>query len=322
MAGRSAPWVYIDVDTGIDDALALSLLVLADSEIAGVGTVSGNVSAKTAAENTRNLLALLGAGHVPVAEGAAHPLVSSYTGPLNHVHGENGIGNVHLPTATRPIASIDAADLLIALAHERPDTLDVIAVGPLTNLALALHRDPTITSLVRSVTVMGGAVAVPGNVSETAEANFYADPEAADIVLRAAWEVTVVPLDVTLQHTFDDADQDGLLTAGNPGVEAVAQMLTHYLDFHELRYGERRCAFHDALAAAIAIGVVSPALSAPSNLSVDISTRVTRGSVLVSQGRSLRHRVVHAVEGDPPRGNILSVLGVRSWSATAEAGAP
>ncbi len=309
MVDRTSPWVYVDVDTGIDDALALSLLTLAGTSIAGVGTVSGNVAADTACENTRDVLALLGAGHIPVAIGAMGPLARAYAGPLTHVHGENGVGNVQLPSAAAGIVSTDAADLLISLAAERPGELDVIALGPLTNLAIALQREPQLASKTRSVTVMGGAVAVTGNVSAAAEANFFADPEAAVVVLGAEWDVTVVPLDVTLQHTLDDEDQSAMGAVDNEGVAAVAQMLSHYLDFHELRYGERRCAFHDALAAAIAIGRVSASPSPLTRLTVDTSAGRTRGSVVERVDGLHRHRVVRAIEGDPRR-TLLSILGV------------
>ena len=249
---------YLDCDTGIDDALAVALLLAAPGvDLAGVGTVSGNTGADQAARNTLDLLGLAGRDDVPVAVGARHPLGESFAGGSPGVHGDNGIGGVSLPTARRGPIDRDGADLLLDLARTHPGELRVIATGPLTNLAVALQREPALPGLVHDLTVMGGAVRVPGNRGP-AEANFADDPRAVTAVLDAGWPVTLVPLDVTRQHTFGPADQTALRGAGTSLTVALADMLTAYLDFYEGSSGVRRVPLHDPLAAGIAVGLLQP----------------------------------------------------------------
>ena len=250
---------YLDCDTGVDDALALALLLATPgADLAGVGTVSGNTAAGQAARNTLDLLALAGRDDIPVAVGAHHPLDGSFAGGATQVHGGNGVGGVALPTAAREPIARTAAELLVDLARAHPGRLRIIATGPLTNLALALRLEPALAGLVRDVTAMGGAVRVPGNITGRAEANIANDPGAASAVFAAAWPVTLVPLDVTMRHRFDSADQQAL-RAGTPLAAALADMLTGYFDFYESGLGERRVPLHDPLAAGIATGELEPA---------------------------------------------------------------
>jgi purine nucleosidase len=251
---------YLDCDTGIDDALALALLLATpDVDLAGIGTVSGNTAAGQAARNTLDLLALAGRDDIPVAVGSHHPLAGNFGGGAASVHGDNGIGGVELATAAREPIGRSAAELLVELARAHAGELHVVATGPLTNLALALRLEPRLPGLLRDLTVMGGAVRVPGNITEHAEANIANDPDAAAVVLAEAWPVTLVPLDVTLQHRFDQADQQALRAAGTPFTTALAEMLTAYFDFYEGASGERRVPLHDPLAAGIATGQLEPA---------------------------------------------------------------
>jgi purine nucleosidase len=253
---------YLDCDTGVDDALAIALLLRTpDANLAAIGTVSGNTSADQAARNTLGLLTLAGRDDIPVAVGAHHPLGGSFAGGAAMVHGSNGIGGIDLqPSPRTPIAG-DAATLLIELARADPGNLRVIATGPLTNLALALHLEPGLPSLIQDVTVMGGALRVPGNIAGNAEANLGNDPRAAAAVLAADWPLTLVPLDVTMRHRFDEADQEAL-RAGNPLSAALAGMLTGYFDFYNERLAAREVPLHDPLAAGIATGELTP-LEAP-----------------------------------------------------------
>jgi purine nucleosidase len=253
--GMSATPYYLDCDTGVDDALALALLLgHRGVALTGIGTVSGNTAAGQAARNTLDLLALAGRDDVPVAVGAHHPLDGAFGGGAGRVHGGNGIGGIVLPAAGRAPQDRDAADLLVELARRHAGKLRVVATGPLTNLALALRREPGLTGLVRDVTVMGGAVRVPGNVTGHAEANIAGDPAAAAAVFAAAWPVTLVPLDVTMRHRFTEQDRALLAAAGTPLTAALAAMLTGYFDYYEPVLGERRVPLHDPLAAGIATG--------------------------------------------------------------------
>ncbi|AGZ42702.1 nucleoside hydrolase [Actinoplanes friuliensis] len=254
---------HLDCDTGIDDALALAyLLGHPGVDLTGIGTVSGNTAAGQAARNTLDLLALAGRDDVPVATGAHHPLGGDFAGGAGPVHGSNGIGGVELPHTTRMPDDRSATDLLIEAAHRHPGELRVITTGPLTNLALALRREPELVTLVHDVTAMGGAVRAPGNITGNAEANIANDPAAAAEVLGAGWPVTLVPLDVTMQHRFTEHDRAALAGHGTPLTAALAAMLTSYFDFYETRFGERQVPLHDPLAAGIATGDLVP-LDAP-----------------------------------------------------------
>ncbi|MFE1664917.1 nucleoside hydrolase [Microbacterium sp. P02] len=247
--------VYLDCDTGVDDAVALGYLLASPAiDLVGVGTVSGNTSAAQAARNTLDLLALAGRDDIPVAVGAHDHLSHPYDGGAPHVHGDNGIGGVQLPPATRVPEEQSAVDLLIALSHLYEGRLHIVTIGPMTNIALALEADPTLPGRIAGVTAMGGAALVPGNISPVAEANVFNDPEAADAALSADWDVTLVPLDVTMEHTLSEDDRAALLASTNPFVQALGEILDHYFDFYLPIYGHRTSSLHDPLAAVIAAG--------------------------------------------------------------------
>lgn len=249
--------LYLDCDTGVDDALALAYLLNVPSvDLVGTGAVFGNITSQEAAANTAALLGMAGRPDVPVAVGAHDPIVGTFSGGARHVHGHNGVGGVDLPPGRHPGVET-AAEMLVRLAHEHPHTLHVLTTAPLTNIAQALQIEPDLPNLVANLTVMGGAVWVPGNVTPAAEANVANDVEAARIVLRAGFRTLLVPLDVTLQHHFDDTDADLFTHAGSPLHAALGQMLRHYIGFYESIGSNRRAPLHDPLAAAIAAGEVT-----------------------------------------------------------------
>lgn len=280
MTDTPAP-LYFDCDTGIDDSLALAYL-LASPEIAlrGIGTVSGNTSSAQAARNTLGLLALAERDDVPVAVGRHDFLTHEYDGGAPHVHGDDGVGGVALPEPARAVEDGTAADLLIRLSHEHAGSLEVLAVGPLTNLAAALEQDPTLPSRVARVTLMGGAALVPGNITAVAEANIGNDPEAADAVFAAGWPVVVVPLDVTMENVFEESHREQLAASGSPVARAVAAMLDFYMEFYRATYGRRCSALHDPLAAAIAVGRVLPTVAPAVPAVVDTTDGPGRGQTV------------------------------------------
>lgn len=252
---HQAPF-FLDCDTGIDDALAIAYLLGTGTNLVGIGSVSGNTSAAQGAVNTQNLLALAGAGHIPVALGQHDALTRPYAGGAPHVHGSNGIGEVKLPDSGTALAEESAAGMLIRLSHEYAGELRVMAIGPLTNLAVALRFDPTLPARIREVTIMGGAALAPGNISAAAEANIHNDPEAAVEVLAADWEIVLVPLDVTMSHVLEEEHLQVLAASSNPAVASVAAMLNYYFDFYRTVFGRRCSVMHDPLAVAIATGLV------------------------------------------------------------------
>jgi purine nucleosidase len=312
--------LFLDCDTGVDDALALAyLLDVPHVDLVGIGTVSGNIDSTTAAVNTSALLGMVGR-RVPVAVGAHDPLGGVYGGGAPHVHGVNGVGGVDLPAG---VAAADdpAAELLVRLARSYASDadadggarkLDVLAIGPLTNLAVALELEPRLPELIGTLTIMGGAVWEPGNVSPTAEANVHNDAEAARRVLTAGFDLVLVPLDVTRQHRFDDADGDRFIAAGDPLRVALGTMLHRYIDFYETVDQVRRAPLHDPLAAAIAAGEVAPTVR---ETPLDVVTGGTEHgrTVPVEQGPAVRVVVAaDASAADVIRTRILELDAVQA----------
>ena len=251
---------YLDCDTGIDDALAIAYLLEAAADesrgidIVGIGSVSGNVSAAVGAVNTLDLIALSGRTDIPVAIGEHHPQGGEFRGGAPHVHGANGIGDVEIAASGASVVDESAADMLVRLAREHAGELRVIAIGPLTNIAAALRLDPELPSLVKELTLMGGAAAVPGNITAVAEANIANDADAAAEVFAADWFITMVPLDVTMPNVFLEHHRQALIDSGRPVAVAVGHMLDYYFEFYVGVYGHRASALHDPLAVAIALG--------------------------------------------------------------------
>jgi purine nucleosidase len=254
---------YLDCDTGIDDALAIAYLLAAAAdesrniEIVGIGSVSGNVSASVGAHNTLDLVSLAGHSGFPVAVGAHDPQAGSFRGGAPHVHGANGVGDVVVAKSAASVSEETAAELIVRLAREHAGELRVIAIGPLTNIAEALRLDPELPSLVKELTLMGGAALVPGNITAVAEANIANDAHAAAEVFAADWFITMVPLDVTMVNVFEEHHRQALVTSGRPVAEAVGHMLDYYFEFYVGVYGHRASALHDPLAVAIALGDVA-----------------------------------------------------------------
>lgn len=202
-----AKHILLDCDPGIDDAMAIVYAIgSADIDLIGITTVAGNVSLAKTTANALRLVEFLGAGDVPVTAGSAVPLLRPVLS-AEHVHGEDGLGGARLPTATTSPRAGHAPDFIIETVLAAPGQVTLVATGPLTNIALALRKEPTLVTSVRDFVIMGGS-ASRGNVTPAAEFNIAADPEAASIVFSAGWTVTMIGLDVTLQ-----AVADGTVTA-------------------------------------------------------------------------------------------------------------
>lgn len=278
--------IYLDCDTGVGDALALAyLLATPGIRLAGIGTAAGSVTAAVAAANTLNLLATAGRDDIPVAVGGYDPVDATrpVTPGHNRIehgrngHGKNGIGDVLLPRSRRHPVDENATELLIRLAHAHPGELEIIATGPLTNLAEALYLDPELPRLVRRVTVMGGAVFAPGNAGKFAEANIAANPEAAADVFAASWPVTLVPLDVALAHSFDETHRRALAAADGLTQQALAHILGTCFTYYEKHFSTRRMSPHACLAAAFATGDLEPERMPTLRIGVDTTAGPRRG---------------------------------------------
>lgn len=274
--------IILDTDPGVDDALAIMYLaVQEDAEIVAVGSVHGNVPASLAASNALRVLELVDLD-VPVAVGAARPLAQPLQ-TAEFVHGADGLGGHGGPAPRGKPVSMSAAEQLVRLARANPGELTLLALGPLTNVALAVLLEPDLPTLLRSVVVMGGAVTVPGNITPYADANFYHDPEAADLVLSAGFpDLTLVALDATEQAR---ASADWLTAVGSlTGDRArfAHGLLEHYSGFYSNMFGTRTCTLHDPLAAAL---MLEPKLATYRDmpLAVELTGTHTRGQVVSDQ---------------------------------------
>lgn len=256
--------VILDTDPGIDDAMAIAYaLAHPDIELLALTTVFGNVSVEKSTRNAQYILDVFGALNVDVAKGASVPVTQS---PLPHaefVHGDDGIGNCYPTTEVKLNASaqhanlhnLSAADYIIDQARKHPGEITLIAVGPLTNVALALAKEPTLPTLVKQLIVMGGTVDEPGNVTPLAEANFFNDPHAADQLLAHDWPMVVVGLDVTHKVMITDTHLATLRDKAGATGEFLWLSSRFYIDFYTNKGAaknadEPQCAMHDAAAIA------------------------------------------------------------------------
>ncbi len=287
---QQTEFLVIDVDTGIDDALAL-LYACAEphAHVLGVSTTVGNVSLQDATRNTRAVLALAGRSDIPVWPGAGTPL-SNFAADARAVHGETGLGYAVLPEPPEPAHVAHAVDAIVGAAHAHAGRLILVATGPLTNIALAVMREPELPRLLKRFVIMGGAYREPGNVTPCAEFNIWHDPEAARIVFRAfggpgGTPVVAIGLDVTHKTSFDSTDLAALATraAGQPLAPALTRFIEdasrHYFDRMEKRSGKRILIMHDPLALAVAL---DPTLVATRRVAVDVETagRLTIGATI------------------------------------------
>ena len=243
--------VIFDTDPGVDDAMALGFLCRRpELELIGVTTGHGNADIDTVTRNALHLKDRFGFA-APVAQGSGVTLLNRQGSPATHVHGRNALGDIDVP---EPVATLDGRRghrMMIDLVRANPHAVTIVAVGPLTNLARALDKDPEIARLVQGVVVMGGAFGAhghTGNVSPVAEANVANDPEAADAVFTAPWPVTIVGLDVTQQAVMDAAYLDRLRDQGGETGRFLHAVSRNYRSFHQKSRRLDGIFAHDSLA--------------------------------------------------------------------------
>jgi purine nucleosidase len=270
--------IILDTDPGADDALAI-LLMLASSEIKleAITTVHGNVNIEKTTRNALALLDFLNVKNIPVAKGCSLPLVKpphQQSGEM--VHGTSGMGQTNLPEPTlKPVGS-HAVDYLIERFLAEPNELTLFAVGPLTNVALAIRKEPKFVQAVKELVIMGGAVRSGGNMTPLAEFNIYEDPHAAHIVFNSGIPMTLIPLDVTYKCLLTSADVDRLNKLASPISKFVQDVTADYMAFYLKYEGFAGCALHDPLTVA---AIIAPELLSIEEhyVDVDISGGVSTG---------------------------------------------
>lgn len=240
--------VLIDCDPGTDDAIALAMAAGTDAlEIGAITTVGGNQTLDKTTRNALDVLSLCGRADLPVTAGMDGPIARDLA-IADEVHGESGLANVDLPAADAEATGRHAVDELYDRATAE-GALTVLALGPLSNVAIALRRYPDLVSSLGEIVVMGGSVA-GGNVTPAAEFNVYTDPEAARIVFDADVPVTMVGLDVTRAARLGPDSIDRIRDLGSEVATVVADLLAHLRVLHDDRYGWSTAPVHDALATA------------------------------------------------------------------------
>ncbi len=217
--------IIIDTDPGVDDALTF-LLALASPEIRleALTTTQGNVTLEKATRNALSVLELAHARHIPVASGSVVPLVQPLRAS-DHVHGESGLGNAQLPKLQAKPVSKHAVDYLIERVLAEPGEISIFAIGPLTNLAMAIRKEPRFVKAVKELVIIGAAILEHGNITPQAEFNIYVDPHAAHIVFHSGMPITLIPLDVTHKCLLMPQHVDRLMQISFP----ISRLSTMYL---------------------------------------------------------------------------------------------
>jgi len=279
--------VILDADHGIDDTMAtLYLASQSNVEIVAVGTVHGNAHADQAARNALQVLQLVGLPDVPVAVGAAAPL-AQIVDIAAMVHGDDGLGGEARAVDREPSAE-SAAEQLVRLARSAPGEFEVLATGPLTNLALALLVEPRLPELIKRVVIMGGTISAPGNTSPNTEANIWHDPEAAALVFARMANVVLVPLDVTQSNWMGENELTAIAVApANASNDLLRRMLVQYEAFHLAGSGRVGFPLHDPTAAIL---MVKPQLAHYLHTTLDVELRgeYTRGMVIADRRAGVR----------------------------------
>jgi inosine-uridine nucleoside N-ribohydrolase len=283
--------MIIDCDPGHDDAVAL-LVAHTHADVVAITTVSGNAAL---AETTRNALAvveLLGAD-TPVHSGAAQPLVGKRL-HATHVHGANGLAGANLPAPVARVAGTDAAGFLIKITRSQPDVW-IVAIGPLTNIAAALQRDPTLSQRIAGISIMGGSASV-GNATAVAEFNIWADPEAAEIVFGCGARLKMCGLNLTHQLRTSDADVTALRQLGGDRADFVADLLEFMHTRMADLVGVRESALHDPCAV---LAVTHPHLLSfeQRSVAVELLGTHTRGMTVVDE-RTIRRSAQQQQSGN------------------------
>lgn len=239
--------IIIDTDPGQDDAVAILLALAspADLDVLGIVAVAGNVSLEHNATNARKVVELAGRPDIPVYAGCSRPM-RRHLVTAEHVHGPTGLDGPDLPEPSIALQPQHGVDYIIdTIMAAEPGTITLCTLGPLTNIGMALVKQPAIAERIAEIVMMGGAYFEVGNITPAAEFNIYVDPEAADVVMRSGVPITILPLDVTHQIQSTPERLAAIRGLGNKSGKAVYEMLTFSETFDLAKYGWKGAPLHD-----------------------------------------------------------------------------
>lgn len=273
--------IIIDTDPGQDDAVAILLaLGSPELEVVGITAVAGNVPLKLTEKNARKICELAGRPDVKVYSGAIRPLMRHLV-TAEEVHGKTGLNGPELPEPKMKLQDEHAVDFIVrTLMEEDSGTITLCPLGPLTNIALALIREPKIASRIKEIVLMGGGFFEGGNVTPAAEFNIYVDPHAADVVLRSGVPIVMMPLDVTHKALTSAKRIAAVRALGTRVGEATAQMLEFFERFDEEKYGTDGGPLHDPCVIAY---LLKPDLfkGRSCNVTVETASELTMGMTVI-----------------------------------------
>jgi inosine-uridine nucleoside N-ribohydrolase len=290
VSASAAKKIIFDTDPGTDDALALMLALNSpELDVRAITVVPGNVTAAMGLENALRMVSLANRCDIPVARGAQHPLFQKLI-TAEFWHGKNGLANIELPPSKCKVDSRFGPDVIIQLVHASPHEITLVLVGPLTNIALAVEKDPSIVPLVKEVILMGGSIS-GGNVNAAAEANIYNDPEAAQIVFQAGWPLTMVGLEVGDKALVTHKYLDQLGQTHGQINDFIYSVLKFLVDL-SATFGVPGAPMYDPSAVAVA---VDSTLVKVEEMHVDVETRgeFTRGETVGNRHGQTERNVVH-----------------------------
>ncbi|KAI3897592.1 hypothetical protein MKX03_020851 [Papaver bracteatum] len=269
--------IIIDTDPGIDDAMAIFVALNSpEVEVIGLTTIFGNVYTTLATRNALHLLEIAGRTDIPVVEGS-HTTFTKGTKlrVADFVHGTDGLGNQNFPPPLGKAIEQSAVNYLVEQANRYPGEVTVVALGPLTNIALAIEQDPEFAKKIGQIVLLGGAFFVNGNVNPASEANIFGDPDAADIVFTSGADVVAIGLNVTHQVIMSDDDRDKLVQSNGKFAQYISKILDIYYSYHHESYNTKGVYLHDP---ATIIAAVDPSLFTYTEGVVRVQTSgITRG---------------------------------------------
>jgi purine nucleosidase len=273
--------IIIDTDPGQDDAVAI-LLALGSPEldVVGITTVAGNVPLGLTSRNARMICELAGRRDIPVFAGADRPLLRDLV-TAEYVHGKTGIDGPSLPEPTMPLDPRHGVDFIIDTVMSRPSgTMTLCPLGPLTNIALALSREPRLVPRIRQIVLMGGGYFEGGNVTPVAEFNIFVDPQAAQIVFRSTVPTVVLPLDCTHKALTSASRVAAIRAIGTKVSDATADWLDFFERFDEQKYGTDGGPLHDPCVIAY---LLKPDLfkGRDANIEVETASELTMGMTVI-----------------------------------------